>query len=383
MENDVSIEKEGNPEEDDEINFLAYLSNSKSSWREYFETGLSTTENLKVFLKKAVKIEEIYYPLVLGYFLIPSAACSVVPILFASGQQGSGKSRLLKFGSYLYRTEILSSTSTVAAIRNQIQAGRFGWGSRYERNYCLFLDDIKEDKLKDADLFYAFLRNGYDRDTDWYKIALPEGGQLSFRIFCPKAISSVERFYAKPQFSELRRRIVLIPCHPTEDSLLPLENIDFTGFDENYLNLWNDRSRLELFASTLKESISKKPKTVSNASWLISQPLHASMVACEILEKKESLELLEEYWEIARTTIEDSSPSLSRFILQFIEEKEEEARRMNIPNIFSPASINAYLSKLKRDGTIDSFSANSVKSVLEGHGWKLIVLNREPYYEKE
>lgn len=145
----ASASPSGNPGTNEKIDYREYLAAASTLWDEYASSldipeDASDTNLLKILLKNTVRLkDEQFYLLSLGFFLILSACSQTAPVLIVHGPSGSGKSRLLQFGAALYDTNILSSASTVVSIRNQIENGRFSEGG-FERNYCLFVDDIKD-----------------------------------------------------------------------------------------------------------------------------------------------------------------------------------------------------------------------------------------------
>ena len=224
------------------------------SWRDYYDDSLTYPENVLNFCKKTVVLPYDFYNIITVYFLIPSALVTRIPYLFFYGLSGSGKSTMAKLASYIHGVLPVTSSTTYAAIRNDLRSNK----TRYimipnpkpglpdmpklvESNYFMVLEDIDANTFRRDPNLYSLFKSGYDKRTDTIKMSGKENGtNESFRCFTPKTFSSIHPIHAIEDYKELLRRLIVVPFKKVDDiETLDIDNLDWTGFKDKFDEFWS------------------------------------------------------------------------------------------------------------------------------------------------
>jgi len=180
------------------------------------ENTVNLIDNSVVLPKKNLQL-----PIIASYFLVPSAICNILPILFLCGDKGSGKSLLSTIGAGFHNTEINSSVTTFAALRNYLNSQRWELvdietGETQERHCMMVFDNVTEFTFSN-DYTYLLFLNGYNRKTDRISISSGRAGEnIVFHVFSPKIVSSIHALYLRGKFTELERRVIPVWTKPFE-----------------------------------------------------------------------------------------------------------------------------------------------------------------------
>lgn len=194
--------------------------------------------------------KSIQTPIMKACIASRSKYTSILPLVVAYGATGTGKSQLGKLVAGLYQlpeNQLLAGKTTPTAIRNLIQAQKYGedWmeeGTHEEDNALIIWDDINMDVLKDAVLL-SILKSGYSRKTASIAIANAGGTNMYFNCYAMKFTSTIHPFWSYDEYVELKRRILVFPHAPYEDfnefdrvenkrpeDLIDLDYVSFSGY---------------------------------------------------------------------------------------------------------------------------------------------------------
>ncbi len=229
-------------------------SNFFPSWKDYYNFSLSYPENILNFCKQTVQLPYDFYRIITAYALIPSALVKRIPYLFFYGESGSGKSTMAKLFSYIHGVIPITSSTTYAAIRNELREKRiteiivpsekegYPYTSKpVEANLFMVLEDVDEHTFKRNFNLYTLFKCGYDKSTDTIKMSGEKNGtNESFRCFSPKVFSSIHPIHAIEDYKELLRRLIVIPFKKADDvEILDIDNLDWTGFSDKFNDFWS------------------------------------------------------------------------------------------------------------------------------------------------
>ena len=86
----------------------------------------------------------IQIPILAAFGSLPSAICTVVPILWLEGSEGSGKSNIMNIYSAIYDVKVQNASWSFASIRNEIENNSIDTSGE-EKHFVLCLDNLNED----------------------------------------------------------------------------------------------------------------------------------------------------------------------------------------------------------------------------------------------
>ena len=340
----------------EQFNFRRFLLESEGDWWECLSTH---HDNFPLDFEQLLG-QTIIHPsptirrVVAATLLAPSALARNLPILFAIGLPGSGKSNLGKLASKLYNVPVHGSSSTFASARNDFQRAKFTFG--VERNAILVLDDIDPGFFIQKPDMFRMLKSGINRSTSMITIAGAMGESIEFDCFGVKVISSISPIFAHPQFTELQRRAFISPHQKLEEADLPdnfldIDSIEFGGLNSAFLEYWEDIERCNLYVATRRSlskraSILKKGLKIKTDNFNIASDVIVTLIVCFDVEITEAAELIRDYFkEISH--ILNKKPQLSVLLGELIVEEENRRKALNtVLGADIPVSID---SKMLRD----------------------------------
>ena len=278
--------------------------------------NLSIGENVINLINNSVILpkKNLQVPIAASYFLIPSAICNVLPVLFFCGDKGSGKSLLSTIGAGFHNTEINSSVTTFAALRNYLNSQRWelidAETGETQENHCMLVFDNVTESTFSNDYIYLLFLNGYNRKTDRISISSGKAGEnITFHVFSPKIVSSIHALYLRNKFTELERRVITIWTKPYEqfsieekkelgdESLLDkldLNFIDLTVLNRYFDEFWDTEVNLIRFSLIKKQLIRLGKKrgvlneNFTSARWTISLDLMTTGVVTSVFDCPET-----------------------------------------------------------------------------------------------
>jgi hypothetical protein len=394
-----------------------------NSWNVHYDQSKNYGHNFISFLNRAIALphEKIIEKILASYVLVNSKASKVLPILWIQGKSGTGKS-LLSYLIAAYRgnaANILSSTSTFAGIRNQLQHLRWYRQSaplntslQNEKPYLLVWSDIKEESItKNLDNMYALFRNGCYRAEEKIVISEGNGKNLPFYVFGQKVVSTTETFISNPKWAELYRRILPVKTVHYQElepryleqynnrDLLDLYCIDWDGISEEYNKHW-DYARLTSIQQCYKDKqkIVKTAKKLGITDHQISisfDVVIAGYVSDLFNNLEDCLAVWALYWELAVNQIKQGEHmDISKIVIEVVtEESEQQIKimkqlekigRLDLiepikipPKIIKQAIKNAYDA-----GVIGEYKNKDINQCMEELGFTLTKINKEYYWVK-
>ncbi len=315
------------------------------SWERYYNNNLTYPQNILNLCKQVSPLPYDFYNIITAYFLIPSAIAKRVPYLFFYGVSGSGKSTFCKLAAKMHGVTPLVSTTTYAAIRNDLREKKTKWilvpskkagmppmSKPVEANTFMSWEDIDLQTFKKQPNIYVLLKCGYDKATDTIKISGEnKGTNEKFRCFCPKAFSSIQPIHATEEYSELRRRLIVIPTKKIENTeldLLDIDNIDWTDFSSKFNEFW-DINQAELWFIT--RSAVSKVKGLTSQQKAISLDLIATGVSAGIWhDENEAVKELKECFNWLKQDVQIEKAPLETLLVELIENMEKDAKGIGV-----------------------------------------------------
>ncbi|MEC4896338.1 MAG: hypothetical protein SAL07_25530 [Oscillatoria sp. PMC 1051.18] len=305
-----------------QFNFSDFL-DEQDSWEEIWDKGESIASNIKSILKQSVILPNTWsYDLITAYLLFPSALAKQCPILFLYGKSGSGKSTIGKLASKLYDVSISAPDNTAAAIRNEIHLRKFPYNDGIEENSILIWDDIDPAVFYNNPVIYRILKVGYDRSTGFIQIASQGGENLTFGVFLPKITCSITALHTIPEFSELARRMLIIPTKKWEEftkeeqeannkdgqfninEKLNIDDFNWYGIEKLIYEFWRNPSRCKSYIY-LRKKLKRHSEGLTGSRWTISVDLLATGLATEVwLSIDEAINCIKKYWQWFKGTCE-------------------------------------------------------------------------------
>jgi hypothetical protein len=305
-----------------------------------WDDGLSFADNLTEIFNQSVIVpdKKIQLPIIISYCCLPSALCTVVPILFLQGKEGTGKSTAAIVIASVFGKEIFSAATSFAAIRNAVQGFRWFLPEKQEqeKNFGIVFDNVNAKTFLDEKL-YTFFLNGYNRKTDRMEISNGDGTNLVFKVFCPKVCNSIHPLYGDSKLSEISRRMLPIKFKRIEEiaaedignfdvySRLDVENINLGILNEKFNELWSTENSvrfMELKRSlTGKNKIIKIPRVIKSHQWSLTLDMICAGCIAELWpDPFAATDAVANYWEWYNVNIAQGSSSFEVACSQVIKE---------------------------------------------------------------
>ena len=385
--------------------------NSLDSWEELWDNSSSLFENTLELLKQLVWLPnpEINNILVSIYILAPTKWAKILPILFCYGENGSGKSTTSILANILHGyTQTLSSADTFASIRNNLDNMR--WIDVVNKDLekegaILCWDNINKEVLTRDSRLYSLLLFGYNRSTDKVSIANQDGTNKEYFVFCPKILSSVEPLHLDFQFTELRRRMLVILHKKFEkfnnsDKLyyqgldlnrdkLDIDSISWEGIENNYYRFWGNPDKCKEYVMHRKilTKRGKKsftiPETIKSHEWTISIDLICTALVLRVFSSiQEAVDFFGKYWEYCKAEVYSEFSATLEHLREFIHEETKSSREANqiiIQQGGKPKRIwikakrlKNKLDSLQAEGALDTtLRTKEIGQIMNQLGWKL------------
>ena len=332
---------------------------STDSYESIWNPNDSYYENCLTLIRRTLYHSESYTlaPILAAYTGFHSVAANFAPILFLSGGSGTGKSQLSLLIASIrgQRENILGGSSTFASIRNVLQQSRWKVRAqspdepqdtrRSNEKPCLLIwADIKAANLADPKM-YGLLRNGTSREEDKLTIAGEAGRNHEFHVFAPKVLSSIEDFYNEAQYSELKRRILLVKTEKMKSNAISVDkwlesainpsDYNWKGCSLHFKYFWDREKALEL------ASLRKTSKLASKLKKLEWDSHHITAYSDLILQHivlsqgtiKEVIETWDKYITIQHTWQKQSTVSVDSIVSQFTSHAEQQALEVDVKTV--------------------------------------------------
>jgi len=143
----------------------------------------------------------IQIPILAAYATLPSALCTVAPILWLEGAAGSGKSNLMNVFVAIH--QVAQNASWIfASIRNEIEMNSVDERGE-ERHFVLCVDNLNESTIKNENIYTLFWC-GYHRKNS-ITAAVLGGENMEFKTFITYANTKVSLKNRRFVTTDLRR----------------------------------------------------------------------------------------------------------------------------------------------------------------------------------
>lgn len=252
--------------------------------------------------------------------------------MFNYGRPGTGKSTAAVFARSLHDTELLSSSSTYASIRNLIKTSRYLIPDEEDEETdgaMLCFDNVNPSTFQDEDVRNLMLM-GYKRTTDRVAHAGAQGGgNVYFRCFSSKIFSSIHPIHTQHELAELFRRMLIIFHEKATDfdgEMLDLEDVDWEDFyTDIYWRFHQNKSNALMFAKAWKAA---KTHVYSDACWsparksLVRDLLATGVAIGSWSTVKEGIKTFTEYWHYFDEKVTNNRVDLDQFLEQWSEGKK-------------------------------------------------------------
>jgi hypothetical protein len=364
--------------------YSKFRESAKDSWRDIFDTTLPTGKLIESIASQLVILPdaELQIPVLAAYLLIPTSLVSTIPIGFAQGVSGSGKTQIVQLAKQVWGLNlVLTANTTGVALRNDIKDLKYHdpENMAYEKlTHGIVFDDVSIDQFTLNPYQYNLLKAGYRRDADTIKIAGDQGRNLTFRVFGGRFFSSIVPFDSHLQYSELHRRLLSFKTALSSDAtVLNPESISWGGLHNKCLSLWesdDDAERFSKLYHSLERSISKGKLPYHSHHASISGGILASGILSGIwMDKDEAIAALGNYWKWIGEKRKYHESATMRELKAFLKIEENDAILRGRNVLFPAQRLNAHITKLSREVALDTLmSVPQLADTMKGLGFRLV-----------
>lgn len=343
-------------------------------WHNYWDKRKSLPENNINLLKRLIYYSDSFdfYPLITAYIFTPTRACRCLPILTLTGQSGSGKSSLIGYIKELRNVEIHTSLCTFASLRNSIDNHRYFDRNdpRFEREGTILLwDNLRINNLTTNPDLYQLLLLGYSFRTAKMSVAKTGGKNMDFNTFCPKVLSTIDNFHVYPEFSELYRRLWVIPHKKFENNIfcdIKIDAVNWSGFSRNYYDFW-DRKNITQFIAYRQNLISQNIKDLPNDVYELCVDIISTGLTLRLWQSEsKAIEYLSNYYQWFHNDVLNKTSNLDMLLKIFLDNEYEPTI-----GIINPKLLKNYITNSSNRGLIDNVKFSQIQQSMSSLGFKL------------
>lgn len=386
-----------------------FYANELDDWKKIWDSSKNFYQNIESIVDNSVffPARDIVLPVVSSYICVPSKWAKILGVLLCYGKEGSGKSTVSHIACKVHGlTQTFSATDTFASIRNSLNNMRWLTEDRQQEKEGVILcwDNIHSSTLSENKHIYQMLLFGYNRASEKISIANNDGTNRDFYVFSPKILSTIDAIHLNPDFSELKRRLYLIPHKPYKNFLpkdkenykdrniedrIDLDSINWDGMDEKFHLFWNSRENVQNYAK-LRTALTRKnsklsknlPISMTSERWTISIDLIVTgVVTGKWLDVRDAIAHMGEYWKYVDSEMSEGSATVSH-IESFINEQvgwELETNQklvesgMRANEVFiSPSKLKERIAFHQTRGELDcNPDTKKITQIMNQLGWKL------------
>lgn len=389
---------------DEFIDFSSEREESGIDYHTLINHSDSIPEQFEDLLKQIILLPnpDIQIPVLVSYAFTPSALANNLPIGVCYGSSGSGKSETLKLIAALRNSAINTAASTFASIRNSIENSRwYDSDKTFEKNFLLIWDDINENVFLSDDKLFSLFKSGINRKAT-ITIADKMGVNMEFKPFSPKLCSTVTPFWDNPKLVELKRRVLPFlfkqipvslgdnndPEYDTEFNLLTVEEVNFSGLNNDYERFWRVKENRTQF-NKAKGLLSKiKTHSIPLEVYRLNLDVMATTALIYGLNSRDTVTIWENYYSYIIENIFDSNVGILRIFAEWLNNQESEfielqrmkgsnnlvlkVKPLDALNYLETCYINSEISQKPERGIIEGFfvSKGYIKQkTQQGYHW--------------
>jgi hypothetical protein len=352
-----------------------------ADWHELWDDTKTLYENLREIVTTLVILLDphIFLPIATTYLMQSTRPAKCLPVLASIGDPGSGKSTFTFLASQLRGIkQPYGVTDTFASVRNDIEARRYYCSNSREftkEGVICCWDNLSIKMMKlDPKIYYLFLSGYHHRSS---KIRTSKGGKENdeYDVFCPKVISTIDHIHTYPEYSELHRRLWVIPHKRLEDftqdekektrsqfsNLIEMESIDWSGFSSRFYDFWDDIDRCKEYChyrAFLSKRSSKKlldiPEILYGSSWDIAiDPICTGLCIGTWKDSQDAINAIALYLEKAKETQIKSYGAAIEYLKLWIENELKHNFRLDAQKSLDPKRLKCFIEGLSRSGEIN------------------------------
>jgi hypothetical protein len=366
--------------------FAAIRAESEQTWQEAIDwDGKVDISLYRRLLDQTVKLPypDIQENILLAALLTPSALANMLPIIFCCGVPGSGKSNIGKLALSIWGNNPMLASDTFSSIKRQLHlmAVAMQNGKEYDLSCVMVWDDISKSIMMQSPSLYALLKCSYSRKTSITTMAKPDTAREieSFKTFTLKVFSSVYRFYADSEFSELARRMLVIHCAKSDDAddLLDFDSVNWDGLSNITHQLWaNNLSNCHNFNRYRKElqtyAKSHKPLPPDRSS-LCKDVLATGLTLGIFSTIEDAYEQLGAFYQHADEFTDKHRSMIIHVVNKFIATQRESFHERGIMRLYIlPKTLNIVVKSAQDEGVIDrQLRQGELAEIMHEQGWYL------------
>ncbi|HSN67462.1 MAG TPA: hypothetical protein VLS94_12540, partial [Fusibacter sp.] len=336
--------------------------------------------------------QEIQRNIFLSYALAPSALLDIAPILFITGREGTGKTLLSRLIALLNTgDDPLSAGSTFASTRDWLNKHRWNYWSddeyEGERNTCLVFDNVGTSTFSNNEQLYLMFLNGYSRRSDTMLISKGRGEIMVSRVFCKKVISTIFNLLALPEFTELKRRCIVLKTLSldefsdtlTDDFMETQQDLDalnLSNLVNAYQDFWNGSRSLK-FIKAKKHLLEDKASYVkrhklSSARFTLSYELIATGKVIGLWDDlDEGCEVFARYWSWQDSELSEKS-ALELVLDRFLNSEILAFKLKGLPVEINPKTLKNAIGEAVLSGEIENNpKPGQISEFMRCKGYKL------------
>lgn len=343
-------------------NYAKFRVSSKKNWKEITSyDGSNHVQALKSLLDATLYLpySDVQLPVLLCQLLAPSAMCDTLPLGFCYGLEGSGKSLICKIAAKFWGREALASSSSAVSMRNDIGEQKFiQWkGLDIEQNAFIVINDFMLSQLKSNPTLLALLK-AYNRDEANIQISSPEnnGTNLAFNVYCNRLISSIVPFFGMDEFRELARRMNVFYCEKatSEHNLMPLVDIDLTGFNQLFNLIWNETACYKFAEVQLRQAYNNVKSPVPIDRFDTVRAVYETGVTLGIFaDETHAVNHMVQFENLQQELKINFGDKLKVLLKEFMFNRMQEKPRLGLSATVTPLEIKSYAAVCFREGKID------------------------------
>lgn len=372
--------------EDDYFNPNDFYRDELPPWNTLWDYDQTPYSNLKSIVSTLALIPnyELLAPIICSYLFQPTRPAKCLPILCSYGKPGSGKSNLAYLAAILRGLkQTFTSIDTFSSVRNALDLFRYYHPedrTREKEGAIICWDNFSAEIMRLDVKVYQMLLVGYHIRSAQMMTAGVAGLVYRFNTFAPKILSTIDPLQAMPEFSELHRRLWVIPhkkyeeftnseklendCESFFERKIEFEGINWNGINALFLNYWGKDNcrKYAQYRSYLSEKTNKQsldiPAILQGSKWDVCvDPIVTGLVIGAFDTPQNAIYHIAKYYEFLSIDVEQNHGTAIEYLKEFIASEHAlngTRKLIQEGNFFvDPATAKSYLETLSKLGKIN------------------------------